>query len=40
MTQKGNLYVADYKNADVQEYAGKSKTPSFTYSAKLIDPVA
>jgi hypothetical protein len=38
--KKGNLYVADYKNVDVQEYAPKATKPAFTYSAKLIDPVA
>ena len=37
---KGNLYVADYKQAEVQEYAPKSNKPAFTYSAKLVDPVA
>jgi hypothetical protein len=36
---KGNLYVADYKNVDVQEYAPAATKPTFTYSAKLIDPV-
>jgi hypothetical protein len=36
---KSNLYVADYKSVDVQEYAPKATKPTFTYSAKLIDPV-
>jgi hypothetical protein len=36
---KGNLYVADYKSVDIQEYAPATTKPTFTYSAGLIDPV-
>ncbi len=36
---EGNLYVADYTGVDVQEYAPNGTSPTFTYSAKLIDPV-
>ena len=36
---KGNFYVADYAAVDVQEYAPNGTSPSFTYSAALIDPV-
>lgn len=38
--QLGNLYVADYANAVVQEYTPTGSSPHFTYSSGLGDPIA
>ena len=36
---KGNLYVADFTGANVQEYKPGATSPTFTYSAGMTDPV-
>jgi len=36
----GNLYVTNNIGANVQEYAKSAKTPAFTYSSGLKDPIA
>jgi hypothetical protein len=35
----GSLYVANYTGINVEEYKAGTKTPSFTYSTSLVDPV-
>jgi hypothetical protein len=35
----GNLYVANYASASIQEYAPGATSPTFTYSAGLEDPI-
>jgi hypothetical protein len=35
----GNLYVANYKSAQVTEYTPGSSTPKCTYSSGLVDPI-
>jgi hypothetical protein len=37
--QSGNLYVANYGGDNVKEYAPCTASPSFTYSAGLVDPI-
>jgi hypothetical protein len=37
--QAKNLYVANYAAAVVQEYANGATSPTFTYSAGLVDPI-
>jgi len=38
--KSGNLYVANYKAANISEYAPGASGPTFTYASGMLDPVA